>query len=363
MILILALAVAAQQQPAWKVAAQPKVRIGEIEAEEPYMFAQVSGAVRLSDGRIVVANGGSNELRVYTAEGRHIATHGRTGGGPGEFQALRALWFFPGDTVMAMDTRIGRLSVYDASMKLVRAEQIRPIPGAVGRLANGSYLATQGLAPPEKRTDFRGLIEFEGLVLRLPPGGTVYDTIVRGVKAGQSFVQPVGNSWRQYPFPYGRSAQIGIGRTRFYYGDTHSTEIGIYDVNGQPIGKVKVRGSGRELTPVHIQKWVDFEVDKRTTEEAKTNARSDFKQIPANKRSPEFAALKVDDAGNLWVRRYGPPWDPSPDWDIYTADGRPLGNVRLPVRFEPMHIGREFVLGVTRGELDVERVELYTLTR
>jgi hypothetical protein len=80
-------------------------------------------------------------------------------------------------------------------------------------------------------------------------------------------------------------------------------------------------------------------------------------------RTPEFAALKLDDDGNLWVRRYGPPWDPSPDWDVHTADGAPLANVKLPQRFEPMHIGHDFTLGVRKDALDVEHVELYRLTR
>ena len=35
----------------------------------------------------------------------------------------------------------------------------------------------------------------------------------------------------------------------------------------------------------------------------------------------------------------------------------------MPARFEPMHIGSNFVLGVTKDELDVERIELYPLRR
>lgn len=360
--MLLPLALLAVQQT-WTVGPQPLVRIGEAEAEEHYMFSQVNGAVRLSDGRIVVANGASNELRVYDTKGVHLRTIGRAGGGPGEFQNLRAVWLLPADTIMAMDARNGRLTLFGPSLQIVRTETVPTIPGAMARLADGSYLATQGLAPPERRNDFRGHIDFEGLVLRKGAGNTAYDTIVRGMKAGQSFVQPVGTSWRQVPYPFGRSAQIGVGKDRFYYGHTHGTELGVYDQTGKRIGTVNVRATGRALTNADIQKWVEVEVEKRRTAQAKLDAENDFKQIPNNKRTPEFAALKVDDAGNLWVRHYGPPWDPSPNWDVYTAAGRALARVRMPARFEPMHIGRDFVLGVGKDQFDVERIEVYALRK
>src|SRR5688572_2660157 len=106
MFIELALALAVQQQ--WSVSTQPTVRIGEVDASEAYMFSQVASAVRLSDGRIVVANGASNEVRVYDAKGKHTTTLGRTGAGPGEFQTLRMLWRLPGDSLIAYDARNGR---------------------------------------------------------------------------------------------------------------------------------------------------------------------------------------------------------------------------------------------------------------
>jgi hypothetical protein len=351
-------------QQTWTLSPQPVVRIGEVEAEQQYMFSLVTGALRLSDGRLIVANGSSNELRVYDAKGKHLTTLGRTGGGPGEFQTLRGLWPLPADSFIAVDARNGRLTFFSSAPTMSHTIQVPTIPGANGRMADGSLIATVGLAPPEKREmkDFHGLIDFIGLVLRRGPNATAYDTIVRG-KAGQSLVVTVPPSFRQYPFPYGRTAQIAVGRNRFYYGDTHSTELGIYDLSGQRTGSIKIRGSGRALSQADIDKWVDVEVEKRTTPQTKTDTRTAFRDIPAPKRSPEFAALKLDDAGNLWVREYGPPWDPSLNWNVHDESGKAIGRVRMPPRFEPMHIGRDFILGVSKDELDVERVELYSLRR
>ena len=363
MLLYALLLVAQTQQPTWTVSARPALRIGEVDAAQPYMFAQITGAVRLSDGRIVVADGASNQLRAYNARGQHIVTRGGTGGGPGEFQGLRALWLATNDTIIAYDSRNGRISFFDSQLQLARSEQGPPLPVAVGRTADGSYIATQGLAPPDKREDFRGLIDFEGIVFRRAPGAAAYDSIIRGAKAGQSFVQPVMNSFRQYPYPYGRTAQIAVGRTRFYYGDTHSTQLRIYDARGQRVGDMSLRGSGRELNRDDIERWIEYDASRRPSEAARTETREAMRQIPPPRRTPEFGVLRIDDANNLWVRRYGPPWNLSPDWDIYDANGRALAHARTPARFEPMHIGRDFVLGVSKDELEVERIELFTITR
>ena len=361
MLLEVAMMLAVQQR-SWTTATSPTVSIGEVDGAQEYMFAQVVGAVRLSDGRIVVANGGSNELRVYDARGQHVTTLGRSGAGPGEFQTLRGLWLMPADTLLAVDARNARVTVYGPGPTLARSIQLSTLAGLNGRLADGAYLFTIGIAPPEKIADFQGLVEYNGFVLRRMAEATTFDTIARG-KAGQSFVQPAGQSFRQYPFPFGRTAQIAVAPTRFYYGDTHSTGIGIYGPRGERIGTVTLRGSGRRLSASDFQRWVEVEVEKRTSDQAKQDAREGYKQIPPPERTPEFAALKVDDAGDLWVRRYGPPWDPSPDWDVYDANGAPRAHVRLPARFDPMHIGRDFVLGVRKDDLDVEHIELYRLTR
>ena len=52
------------------------------------MLHYARDATKLSDGRIVVANGGSDELRIFDRSGTHVGTWGGQGEGPGEFTAL-----------------------------------------------------------------------------------------------------------------------------------------------------------------------------------------------------------------------------------------------------------------------------------
>lgn len=73
------------------VSAEPEVEIGVETGAEEYMLSNVGGAVRLSDGRIVVADGDALVLRVYDADGRYLSSMGGRGGGPGEFGYLFGL--------------------------------------------------------------------------------------------------------------------------------------------------------------------------------------------------------------------------------------------------------------------------------
>ena len=49
----------------WEIGAEPAVSIGSVEANADFQLFQVDDALRLGDGRLVVANGGSHQLLVF----------------------------------------------------------------------------------------------------------------------------------------------------------------------------------------------------------------------------------------------------------------------------------------------------------
>ena len=97
----------------WEVGTEPAVSIGALEGEEPYLLDRVRGALTLADGRIVVADIGSNELRVFDAWGRYQSTWGGTGDGPGEFENLLGFDRWPGDSLITWFAQGRRLTVFD----------------------------------------------------------------------------------------------------------------------------------------------------------------------------------------------------------------------------------------------------------
>ncbi len=98
---------------AWTLTESPLVQIGVREGEEPYQLHRAQGSVLLEDGRVVVLNGGSQELRYYDREGRYLGAVGRQGEGPGEFQWPEGLRRSADGGLQVWDGGLMRLSRFD----------------------------------------------------------------------------------------------------------------------------------------------------------------------------------------------------------------------------------------------------------
>jgi len=72
-----------------------------------------SGLTRMADGRFVVADFGTKQLRVFAADGRSLAILGARGRGPGEFIAPSALDPVSDDVVALLDVGTMRVSAVD----------------------------------------------------------------------------------------------------------------------------------------------------------------------------------------------------------------------------------------------------------
>ena len=89
----------------WRIGETPAVSIGEEEGDPGEMLFDVRDATRLADGRIVVANAGTSDVRVFAADGTYLETWGRQGDGPGEE------WFSSPAGPMAMPHPFGRSTI------------------------------------------------------------------------------------------------------------------------------------------------------------------------------------------------------------------------------------------------------------
>ena len=104
--------VEAQSAPVWTVSATPVTAIGMVDGPADQELASVSGARRLRDGRVVIANGKPLELRIYDAHGTLLRRIGRTGDGPGEFRGRLDLLPAGGDSLLVYDQGSQRLSLF-----------------------------------------------------------------------------------------------------------------------------------------------------------------------------------------------------------------------------------------------------------
>ena len=85
--------------------------------------------------------------------------------------------------------------------------------------------------------------------------------------------------------------------------------------------------------------------------------------LPAPDSIPNVDHLVVDDLGMVWVGSYQA--DPSATrfYHVYGTEGPFLAQVTMPAGVEVLEIGAGHVLGITRDDLDVERIVLLNLDR
>lgn len=99
----------------------PLVTVGLAEGPDEFLLFRVAGAAQLSDGRIVVADGGSLEVRYFDPSGTHLRTVGGRGDGPGELSFVSGIWRTHGDSVLAYDLNRRSMSVFDEQGDYVRS--------------------------------------------------------------------------------------------------------------------------------------------------------------------------------------------------------------------------------------------------
>jgi hypothetical protein len=104
----------AAEPEAWRLSEAPILEIGVREGEEAYQLDRATGSMRLEDGRILILDGGSRQLRFFAPDGTFLMAVGSEGEGPGEFRNPTRLRRTFGDSIQVWDAILSRLSFFDA---------------------------------------------------------------------------------------------------------------------------------------------------------------------------------------------------------------------------------------------------------
>ena len=113
--------------PAWLVDTVPAFTIGVLDGEPAYEFGSIKNVTQLTNGMIVVLEGrgeAAYEFRFFDSTGKHVATHGRSGMGPGEFRWVNFFGGVGGDTIVAVDFPARRISWLSASAGYLRSSMV-----------------------------------------------------------------------------------------------------------------------------------------------------------------------------------------------------------------------------------------------
>ena len=350
----------------WRVDSVPSVSIGALEGEDPYLLHQVRDALTLPDGRIVVANRGSHQLRVFDASGIHMETWGRRGEGPGEFNSLLEVAHWPGDSLIAWYSQNDRLSVFDSHGNFGRTL----IPGdlrnrAEVALRDGAILVSGFSAGgfslddgPARRERNHEVVDAEGQVLASlgPFPGTEMHT------SGS------GNVFSIMTIPFTRSTRTTAWAGLFVVAPNDNYEIRAYEPAGTLSRIVRRDHALIAPTPTHIDAEIERRVALRPTEqqaERRRELRETFEEVPIAETFPAFDQIVADALGHLWVQEYDLPGEErtNPLWTVFDPEGRVLGFVETPARLGIYEIGEDYILGRATDDLGVEYVQVWSLSR
>lgn len=353
----------APQPLAWRIGDQPLVEIGAIEGDDAYQFEQVQSARRLRDGRIVVANGGSQEIRFFDATGRHLLTVGREGEGPGEFRGLGPVEVLPGDSVAAYDWSLRRVSVYAPNGTFARSFPLDFTAGAlapVGSFPDGGWLTSRsfvfGVGDPGT-----AVVQDTNAFLVFDPTGTLTDSIGR-FPSFQYYVRTEGSSAMAVSLPFGLFSDAAVAGNGFYAGYAGAFAITRYARHGAPELVIRAARDPRPVTQADVAALKDERLEDAPPE-MRPGIERLYADMPVPAAFPAFGDLKVDAEGHLWVADYRAPDEEHTTWTVFDAQGTLLGTIRTPPGLTVMEIGTDYLLGTWADDLDVPYVRIYRLTR
>ncbi len=364
----------------WSLSDEPSVVIGGADEREGHLIHRVVGATRLSDSRIVIANGSSLELKYYSAEGAHLFNAGGQGEGPGEFQSFEQVTRLPGDSILVLSwrsglTRFGPDGRYANSnpYELPQRGDCRRLEGGQHPLPDGSILLLfsvfVGLSSDDEECPRPSEAQPPALIGRYVPTTQDFDTIAELPGLEETYEI-------ETRYAYAKNLVFGIADDRVYLGDTGSDTILVMGFSGDTIAALPV--------PFEPSPVLANAMEKLFAEEVFTSGGQSMTMrwtFIYPDRYPRYARLVAAPEDRVWVMAYPPlkepvfPWelenptafrrldDRGARWRVVDRDGLPIAELRTPPGFFLLEVGDDHVLGLHKDELERESVRMYRLMR
>lgn len=326
------LAPPAAAQATWTIAEE--LRIGSENAEQ-YSFNDVRGLAVGTGGQILVLDFHVQEIRLFDAAGKFVKVVARRGHGPGEITNANGMVQAPDGTIWVNDPGNARFSVFrpDGSFAVQHTIPINSYGFLWGAMIDTRARLYDPIFVPDEKGGSTSRFR------RVASTGAVLDTIASPTCAAK----PSGGRppiWRGES-KSGASMMMGIPFTptmqrasdpRGFMWCTPSATYHVVRIRLERADTVAVidrKVTGPPVTDAERQAAIR-RADSAFKRYDKVDAR--YSDIP--KVKPVVAALDVDDAGRLWVRRTTS--DPeSTSFDVFDETGTLLATARAPFRIPP----------------------------
>lgn len=339
-----------QAAPAQAVFPDPVLVIGEsLGRSEAYAFTRIVAIAVIGDS-ILVLEGGSNEVRVFSHGGNFLGRLGRTGEGPGEFQWATQLRVVP-EGLVVVDLGLRRQSFFSLKGELLRTE---PLGGLVDHPLSKSVAMRGGESVAETAVRFsndQGAFP-ERLLLLIGPRGGGVDTIARYSSGAVPF-----RADRAYGFlrtgagAAGAWAVAGDSLLVVAAGEPPTLRWWRSRPGGSLlVAQMPLPIRSEPFTPRDLRNLIEVENTLRRADGEPTLPRS--VQADAPQYWGQVKQLVVSSAHECWIQWDRPRSEEDNEWFRVSLATRALARVSLPRGFRMLAAVEDRLYGYVLNEYD-----------
>lgn len=327
-------------------------------------FNGVRGIVVQQTGGLVAANSGNDELCVFDERGKLTYRRGRTGEGPGEYQAIFGLLPMAGDSLLVFDAGLRRLSILDSTAQFVRSFLLTPPDHRLGSIER---VAVAG--------DGSVLVGYSDFV-RGPPGPTAVQSTMQLFRydsegkllnrlgqflSGEHFVLELpinigGVGYRDLAF--GRQLSLAPLQDGFVAADGTDSRIPQYAVDGSVAAVHHLDQEVRPVTKADIDAYRRSHLGTLQGDRLRFVERL-LADMPYPTTYPAFRTLLADPTGRIWMQSFPQPGAPRELWIVLDPRTRRSSLLVAPPRFRILAVSDVQVCGLSNDEFDVARIECF----
>ena len=246
-------------------------------------------------GFIYISDDKDPGIKVFDPEGRPVRTIGSKGEGPGEFQLITSLAFLLDGRLLALDSGLNRVSLFDPDGRFIDSHQWTILSMSMSfkiYLVTDSFYVREvttvvlGKEPKTWRRRLRvAAFDFSGKEV-LSFGD--FEACQSGIVTGRfSF---------SLPFPVCSILAGDLGNRRLYHCLNDRYRIRVFDEKGRIIREIDRPYERRRVT---LEDWKAYLDSFKTTAENRS-------AIEKNAAKPDLKSVTpymiVDDSGRLWVQ-------------------------------------------------------------
>lgn len=345
-------------RPAWTLT--ENLRLGGAE-EGPTSFAYIKGVAVDTAGRIFVYDHSTQDIRLFSPEGKLLRVIGRVGSGPGEMRDAEGIVLAPDGKLWVRDAANARFSIFNASGEFERSWVMQfcssqgmwdPRTDPAGRIIDEDCTVVDERAVGAAAVAYHTDLSRVDTIAPMPSCGT------EALAEAGTWIYKIQNGmvYRSIPF---RAIHVSVLGPR---GESWcAPNASRYEILRLEAGATDTMRITREVEPVPVTTRERDSVIAQIEEKGPTGL--DFNRIPAVK--PAIERLTIDDRGRLWMRRTTGAG--AIEFDIYDAEGTALatavmGSYRTSP-YRPFIVRGDDLYVVVLDADDVEQIVRFRIAR